>query len=139
MATNAASRATVVQDGEFRPCDELRHIQENPRKAILTPLTLLPTWGRRSEIAMAVFLLTSLGPLLRGGLASAYKQRPLDPAQANLSVISLLRPETGQWVDFVPKAILFGSVSASLHYNCFSRCLDFLINRRLGAPVLRYF
>ena len=40
---------------------------------------------------------------------------------------------------FVPKVLLFGSISAALRYNCFSRCVAILINRRLGIPAVSYF
>ena len=35
--------------------------------------------------------------------------------------------------------LLFGSVSAVIHYNCFTRALVVLINRTLGIPALNYF
>ena len=40
---------------------------------------------------------------------------------------------------FVPKVLLFGSISAVLHYNCFSRCLAVLVNKCLGIPLVNYY
>ena len=96
--------------------------------AILTPITL-PTWDHLSEIAKALYHTFRGWSFIKGDHASAYKQLPLDPAHANLTVVAPRRPQSGLWMAFVPKVLLFGSISAVLHYNCFSRCLAILVNK----------
>ena len=78
-------------------------------------------------------------PFLKGDHASAYKQLPLDPKYANLTVVALRHPASGRWVGFVPKVLLFGAASAVLHYNCFPRSLAVAINRYFGIPLSIYY
>ena len=137
-ASNAAFRFAVVQDRKLRPCDDLRHNLTNVCTAILTPITL-PTWDHLSEIAKAVYSTSRDWSFIKGDHASAYKQLPLDPTHANLTVVALRHPVTNRWMAFVPKVLLFGSISAVLHYNCFSRCLAVLMNRCFGIPMVSYF
>ena len=118
----------MVQDSVLRPCDDLRRNLTNACTAILTPITL-PTWDRLSEIANALYHTFRDWDFIKGDRASAYKQLPLDPTHANLTAVALRHPVTGRWVAFVPKALLFDSISAVLHYNCLSRCLAILLNR----------
>ena len=80
-----------------------------------------------------------IGGFLKGDHASAYRQLPIDPYYANLSAVALRNPKSGKWMGFVPKVLLFGAVSAVLHYNCSSLCLAVLINRCLGLPLVSYY
>ena len=70
---------------------------------------------------------------------AAYKQLPMDPDHHNLAMVALRNPETGEWVAFPPKALLFGAVAAVLHYNCFSRLLSVIFNKIFGIPLIGYF
>ena len=110
----------------------------NLRTSILTPITL-PTWDRLAQMAKIVHRANRNWAFLKGDHASAYKQLPLDPKYANLSVATLRDPRTNRWNGFPPKVLLFGAVSAVLHYNCFSRSLAVLINRMFGIPPISYF
>ena len=60
------------------------------------------------------------------------------PAHANLSVVALRRPQTGCWMAFVAKVLLFGSISEVLHYNSSSCCLSIFLNKCLGIPTVSY-
>ena len=71
--------------------------------------------------------------------ADAYKQLPLDPGYANLTIVALRNPKSGKWFAFTPKVLLFGAVSAVARYNCYSRLLAVLMNLVLRIPVLNYF
>ena len=137
-APDAAFRFSVVQDKEIRPCNDLRRNLTNVCTAILTPITL-PARDHLSEIDKALYRTLRDWSFIKGDHASAYKQLPLDPARANLTVVALRHPQTGLWMAFVPKVLLFGSISAVLHYNCFSRCLAILMNKCFGAPMVSYF
>ena len=106
-ATNAAFRFAVVQDAKLRPCDDLRHNLTNVCTAILTPITI-PTWDHLSEIAKAIYHTFRDWAFIKGDHASAYKQLPLDPSHANLTVVALRHPLTNEWMAFVPKVLLLG-------------------------------
>ena len=136
--TNAAFRFGVSQGTKLRACDDLRHNLVNICTAVLTPITL-PTWDHLSQMAKFVFPSTKDWAFLKGDHASAYKQLPLDPKFANLTVVALREPSSGRWHGFIPKVLLFGSISAVLHYNCFSRALAVLVNRYLGIPLCNYY
>ena len=128
----------VSHGGKLRARGDLRRNLVDICTAILTPITL-PTWDRLAQMAKHVFASSKDWAFLKGGHASAYKQLPLDPKHANLTVIALRNPKSAKWVGFVPNVLLCGSVSAVLHYNCFSRPLEILVNRCIGIPACNYY
>ena len=136
--TNAAFRFGVSQGSKLRACDDLRHNLVNVCTAVLTPITL-PTWDHLAQMSKAVFPSAKDWAFIKGDHASAYKQLPLDPKFANLTVVALRDPSSGRWMGFIPKVLLFGAVSAVLHYNSFSRALGVLVNRYLGIPLCTYY
>ena len=69
----------------------------------------------------------------------AYKQLSMAPGHANLALIALRNPTSGQWMAFPPKALVSGAVSAVLHYNSFSRLISAIFNKIFGIPSLAYF
>ena len=69
----------------------------------------------------------------------AYKQLPLDPEYIDLTIIASRCPSSGKWMGFDPRVLLFGAVSAVIHYNCFTREFDVIINRAFGIPLLSYY
>ena len=95
--SDAAFRFAVAQYSKLRPCDDLRRNLTNVRTAILTPITL-PTWDRLSEISKAIYHTFRGWAFIKGGHASAYKQLPLDPPHANLTVVALRHPQTNLWM-----------------------------------------
>ena len=101
----------MVQDKKIRPCDDLRHNLTNVCTAILTPITL-PKWDHLSEIDKALYRTIRDWSFIKGDRASAYKQLLLGPDHANLTVVALRHPQTGRRMAFVPKVLLFGSISA---------------------------
>ena len=133
-----AFRFGVSQGSKLRACDDLRHNMVNLCTEVLTPITL-PTWDHLAQLAKMVSPSAMNWHFLKGGHASAYKQLPLDPQYANLTIVALRNPSTGLWMGFIPKVLLFGAVSAVIHYNCFSRRLAVIINRMLGIPMISYF
>ena len=69
----------------------------------------------------------------------AYKQLPLDPSETNLAIIGLRNPADKQRYGFYSRTLVFGAVSAVLHYNVFSRILAEIFTRLFGIPLLSYF
>ena len=65
------------------------------------------------------------------GNESAYKRLPGDPMYASLSVVALRCPMAKRWVEFTPRALLFGAVSAVTRYNWFSRIVAVLVKMYL--------
>ena len=61
------------------------------------------------------------------------------PEHQRPAMVAPRDPLTSAWVAFRPKALLFGSTSAVLHYNCFSRLLSVMANRIFGIPIIGYF
>ena len=136
--TNVAFRFGVSQGKKLRPCGDLRHNLVNSRTAILSPITL-PTWDHLAQMGRSVFSSVMDWGFLKGDHASAYKQLPIDPSYANLSVVALRNPKSVKLMGFAPRVLLFGAVQAVLHYNCFPRCLAVLVNRCLGIPLVNYY
>ena len=79
------------------------------------------------------------GAFVKGDSASAYKQLPLGTRYANLAVVPLRNPSSGKWMDFTPRVLLFGDVSASIRYNCFPRALAVLRNKYFVIPLVSYY
>ena len=69
----------------------------------------------------------------------AYKQLPLCPTHQNLTAVALRHPETGTWVEFAPRTLLFGAVAAALRYNAFIRSSAVLFCKITGMLLLSYF
>ena len=137
-SANIAFRFGVEQQEKLRACDDLRHNMVNLCTSVLTPITL-PTWDHISQLSKNVYKHRLNWVFLKTDHADAYKQLPLDPDYANLTVVALRGPNSGKWCAFIPKVLLFGAVSAVIHYNCFSRILAVLMNLTLGIPILNYF
>ena len=136
--TNVVFRFGVSHGKKLRACGDLRRNLANTCTAILTPITL-PTWDHIRQMAKSIVSAAQDWVFTKGDHASAYKQLPIAPEYANLSVAALRGPASGQWKGFIPKVLLFGSVSAVLHYNVFARSLAVLINRFLCTPMVCYY
>ena len=76
---------------------------------------------------------------LKGDHASAYKQLPVAHGFANLSAVLLMGPASGKWMGFSPNVLIFGPLSAVLHYNCFSRSLAVFAHRYLCIQMASYY
>ena len=68
-----------------------------------------------------------------------YKLLPIDRDEISLEVIALRRPVDGRWYGFMIRTLMFGAISAVLHYNVLSRIIAELICRTLGIHMLSYF
>ena len=137
-ANNAAFRFGVSQGEKLRALDDLRRNMTNLCTTALTPITL-PTWEHRAQIAKKTHHTNIDWAFRKGDRKAAYKQLPLGPRYANLTAITLRDPKTGRWTGFSPNVLLFGAVSAAIHYNCLSRALAVPTNRIFGIPFLSYF
>ena len=76
---------------------------------------------------------------LKADREAEYKQIPLDEAHSKLAVIALRSPTDGKWYGFFSRTLMFGAISAVLHYNLFSRLLTELVNKLLGTPLICFF
>ena len=103
------------------------------------PITL-PTWDHLAQMAKSVHSSGIDWAFIKGDHASAYKQLPLDPHYANLTIVALRGPSSGRWEAFAPRVLLFGAVSAVTHYTCFSRAVAvLLLNKYFGIPLANYY
>lgn len=132
-AANAAFRFGVTQGEKLRACDDLRRNMVNLCALVMTPITL-PTWGHLAQMAKQVPPSGFDWAFIKGDHASAYKQLPLDPRYANLTVVAPRNPSSGLWEAFVPRVLLFGAVSAVIDYNCFFRALAVLLTNISVSP-----
>ena len=73
------------------------------------------------------------------GHIAAYKFLPLRPSDSQFAAIALWNPDGENWYVCFPRAHLFGSTAAVLHYNCFSRLLTALLTRLLTLPIFGHF
>ena len=69
----------------------------------------------------------------------AYKQLPTDWAHSKLAAVALRCPRGGRWYGFFSRTMLFGAISAVIHYNTLSRIISEIVCKTIGVPVLRYF
>ena len=135
--TNAAFRFGVSLGEKLRARDDLRHNMVNLRTSSMTPITL-PTWGHLAQMAKRVHNSGLDWAFLKRDRASAHNQLPLDPRYANLTVVALRNPSSGKRMASIPKVLLFGGVSAVIHYNFFPRALAVLMNKYFGNPLVNY-
>ena len=70
--------------------------------------------------------------------ASAYKQLPIRPADANVCVI-VCQNRSGAWMCFKPRTVLFGSNVAVVEYNAVSMFVSYLFCLWFGLPVFPFF
>ena len=136
--TNIAFRFGVSQGDKLRACDDLRHNCVNLHCTVWTPIKL-PTWDHISQMCLKQRDTRRRWAFFKADHESAYKQLPMAPEHTNLALVALRNPTTGKWVAFPPKALVFGAVSAVLHYNCFSRLISVMFNKIFGIPLLAYF
>ena len=122
---------------KIRTCGDLKDDLAILATTVLTPITL-PSMGHISQLRKNVPNSGQSWVLLKADHRGAYKKLPLAPERCNLSIIALRFPSSGKWMGFIPRALLFGAVSAVIPYNCFSRAFAVLINRMFGIPLLSY-
>ena len=120
---------------KLRACGDLRQNVVNMRTSFISPITL-PTWDHIAQLSMAAYRTNTRSTFLKADHDAEYKQLPLDPDFAGITVVALRGPVTSKWHEFFPRVLLFGAVSSVIHYNFFARSLAVLINRTLGIPAL---
>ena len=123
---------------KLRARDDLRHNLVNLCTSVIAPITL-PTWDHIAQLSKDCFRADAKCTFLKADRDSAYKQLPLDPDFAGPAVETPRDPTSSKRRAFFPRALLFGAVTAVLHYNCFARALAVIINLTLGIPALNYF
>ena len=117
-AINVAFRFGVAQDDKLRACDDLRHALVNLACKVTTPIKLV------SRDHVAELCRSSAGSsydwsFFKADHQAAYKQLPLDPSETNLAITGLRNPKGNLWYGFYSRTLVFGAVSAVLHYNVF--------------------
>lgn len=137
-AINISFRFGVEQSSKLRACDDLKYGTANTYCAVMTPIKL-PTWDHIAQMAAIVRPARCAWSFFKADHASAYKQLPLGPSGRPTSAVALREPRSGAWRAFSPRALLFGSVAAVLHYNCVSRAVAAVFTKVTGIPLLSYF
>ena len=96
------------------------------------------TWGHIDKICIDVAATPRERPFFKVGSKAEYKNLPLNQDPADACIVTLRNPVGGLWYGFRPRALLFGSVAAVLHYNFFSRVVGILANLLLETPTANY-
>ena len=91
---NIAFRFGAEQQEKLRACDDIRPNIVNLCASVLTPITL-PTWGHIAQLSKLGFHTKRKWVFLKSDHVDAYKQLPLDPEYANLTVVAMRNPHTG--------------------------------------------
>ena len=133
-----AFRFGVEQMDISRSRDDLKYSTTNLYCTVWTPIKL-PTWDHIAQISLRARPTNEPWAFFKTDHEAAYKQLPLDPTQANLAMVALRHPTLRTWFVFAPRSLIFGSVAAVIHYNCFSRIISVLTNKIFGIPLLAYF
>ena len=110
----------------------------NLSTSVITPIKL-PNWDHIAQLSKGAYITNIKWTFLKADRDSEYKQHPLGPDFAGITVVTLRNTAASRWRAFFHRVLLFGAVSAVIHYNCIARSLAVLINRALGIPVLNYF
>ena len=135
---NIAFRFGVEQADKLRACDDLRHSMTNLACVVLTPIKLA-SWDHVAEMCSQIREPNRDWHFFKADHEAAYKQLPIDEGHAKLAVIALRSPHDHKWYGFMSRTLMFGAISAVLHYNVFSRILAELACRIFGLPMLSYF
>ena len=128
----------MSRSGKLRACDDLKHSMTNLARSVETPNHLV-SWDYMVQIPQLLSQGWGDWSLFKADHEAGYKQLPIDPADQRFAIVALCHPVTHLWYGFVTRALLFGSVAASLHYNALSRILAALTARCLGIPLVAYF
>ena len=135
---NIAFRFGVAQGEKLRACDDLRHSHTNLSCVVETPIKLV-SWDHLAELTNLVNDGSRDWAFFKADHEAAYKQLPLDYSHAKLAVVALRSPIDGRWYGFLSRTMMFGAISAVLHYNVFSRLLSEIVSKLLGIPLLCFF
>ena len=130
-----AFRFGVEQSDKLRACDDLCHARTNLACVVETPIKLV-SWDHLAELSNLANTSDRDWALFKADHEAAYKQLPLDYNHTKLAVIALRSPVDGQWYGFLSRTLMFGAVSAVLHYNVLPRLLSELVSQLLSIPVL---
>ena len=135
---NIAFRFGVRQADKLRACDDLRHSMTNLACVALTPIKLA-SWDHLAAMCLAIRDSPHDWHLMKADHEAAYKQLPIVWEHSKLAVIAHRSPVDNNWYGFFSRTLMFGAISAVIHYNVFPRILSELTCRFLGIPMLSYF
>ena len=135
---NIAFRFGVEQADKLRACDDLRYSMTNLACLVQTPIKLA-SWDHVAKMCKAIQGTQRDWHFFKADHEAAYKQLPIAWEQSKLAVVALRSPSDGRRYGFMSKTLMFGAVSAVIHYNIFSRILAELTCRIFGIPMISYF
>ena len=116
MKFNFAFRFGVEQMNKLRACGDLRQNMVNLRPSFITPITL-PTWDHIAQLSKGAYSTNDKWSFLKADRDSSYKQLPLGPDFAGITVVTPRGPAASKWHAFFPRVLLFGAVSEVIRYN----------------------
>ena len=123
---------------KLRARGDLRHSMTNLACVVLTPGTLA-AWDRLAGISRLLNKDDRDWRFVKADHEAAYKQLPLRAEQSKLAVVALRCPTDGRWYGFVSRTMMFGAVSAVLHYNLFSKLPTEIVAKLFGIPLICFF
>ena len=91
----------VEQMNELRACGDIRQNMVNLRNSVLTPITL-PTWDHIAQLSKDAYRANTKWAFLKADRDSEYKQLPLDPDYAGITVVAPRDPAASKWRAFPP-------------------------------------
>ena len=124
--------------GKIRACGDLKYGRANLACSTRTPISL-PTWGHIGQIFLGISTTDQPLAFPKADHKAAYKNLPLNPAQADACIVTLGNTSGGLLYGLRPRTLLFGAVAAAIHYNCYSRIIAMFANLILGIPIANYF
>ena len=134
---NIAFRFGVAQADKLRACDDLRHSLTNVACAVATPIQLV-SWDHVAQLSKLMCTDNRPWQLFKADHEAAYKQLPIRLSDQRTAIIALRHPTSGNWFGFKSRTLMFGSVAAVLHYNCFARSISTIATILLGIPLVSY-
>ena len=137
-AINVDFRLGVEQDDKLRACDDLKHAMVNLACRVATPIKLV-SWGHVAELCRSTANSIYDWEFFKADQQAAYKQLPLDLSETKQAIVGLRNPLGNQRYGFYSRTLVFGAVSAVLHYTIFSRILAETFANLSGIPATEIF
>ena len=135
---NIAPRVGLDQGAKMRDCDDPRHSRTN-LACVVEPPIKLSRCGHVVELPNLVNRGDRDRHFSKADYEEAYKQLPLEWGHAKLSAIAIRDPVDKRWYGFLSRTLVFGAVSAVLHYNVSPRILSEISTKIFGIPLRCYF
>ena len=97
------------------------------------PINLV-RWGQVAQLANLANARGGVCAFSKSDDEAVYKQIPIEADRAILAVAASLSPVDNRRYGFISRTIVFGAVSAVLHYNVFPRHISEIFTRLFGPP-----